>query len=109
MRTDTTHTLKLVRATGDDWQRAVREQLQSGRNFFLILPDDPEAIARFCKSFELKSDCVPDNFTRSDLIRMGQYIDGAAFDEMLAAWNASERVIFVEQLDFPSNRPPQVK
>jgi hypothetical protein len=40
---------------------------------------------------------------------MGQYVDGAAFDEMLAAWDAEDLVVFLEQLDFPINRPPHVK
>jgi hypothetical protein len=40
---------------------------------------------------------------------MGQYIDSAAFDEMLAAWDAGERVVFLEQIDFALNRPPHVK
>ena len=109
MKYQTEQMLRVVRAAGDDWRTTVQEQLDSGRNFFVILPGDPEAISRFCGSFDLKSDCLKDRFSRADLLRMGQYIDSAAFDEMLTAWDAGERVIFLEQLDFPINRPPRVK
>jgi hypothetical protein len=108
MKYETAQLLRAMRVDGSDWN-GVKEQVDSGRNFFVILPGDADAIKRFCKGFDLESDCLTDNFTRSDLLRMGQYVDSAAFDEMLAAWDANERVIFLEQLDFPINQPPHVK
>jgi hypothetical protein len=110
MSYQTQELLKAVRVEGEGWEGAAREQLESGRNFFLIVPDGQEGIARFCQAFGLQSDCLKlGNFNRSDLLRMGQYVDGAAFDEMLIAWDADELVVFLEQIDFPVNRPPHVK
>ena len=109
MRYQTQELLRAIRIEGEDWPGMVREQLDAGRNFFLILPGGPEAIEHFCHTFGLQSDCLRKRFTRSDLLRMGKYVDGAAFDEMLAAWDAQETVIFLEQLDFPMIRPPLVK
>jgi hypothetical protein len=103
------HTLKAVRVEVEGWQATVREQLDSGRNFFIILPDDPDAISRFCRSFDLQSDCLHDRFSRSDLLLMAQYVDGASFDEMLEAWENHALIVFLEQLDFALNRPPHVK
>ena len=108
MRYETGQLLRVVHTDADGWA-AVREQVESGRNFFLILPGDTDAIAHFCQNFELEDDCLRSNFTRPDLLRMGQYVDDNAFNEMLAAWDAHEQVVFVEQIDFPLNRPPHVK
>ena len=99
--------LTVVRA--EEGRDAVREMAESGRNFFLILPADPDAIRRFCEELQMQSDCLSGSFTRSDLLRMGQYVDATAFDEMLKAWEAKERVVFVDQLDFPLNRPPRAR
>jgi len=109
MSYQTQELLKAVRVEGEGWHDAVREQLEGGRNFFLIFPDSEDAMTRFCHAFNLQPDCLRGSFNRSDLLRMGQYVDGAAFDEMLIAWDADDLVVFVEQLDFPFNRPPQVK
>lgn len=109
MSYQTQELLKAIRIEGEGWEGAVREQLESGRNFFLILCDGEDALARFCQTFDLQPDCLRGSFNRSDLLRMGQYVDGAAFDQMLMAWDADDLVIFVEQLDFPMNRPPRVK
>ncbi len=109
MSYQTQELLKAIRVEGEDWQPAVHEQVESGRNFFLILPEGDDALTRFCHTFNLQPDCLHGRFNRSDLLRMGQYVDGAAFDEMLAAWDAGDLVVFLEQLDFPINRPPRVK
>lgn len=110
MSYQTQELLKAVRVEGEGWEGAAREQVESGRNFFLIVPDGDEGLARFCHTFDLQSDCLKHrSFSRSDLLRMGQYVDGAAFDEMLIAWDAEETVVFLEQLDFPINRPPHVR
>jgi hypothetical protein len=109
MSYQTQELLKAIRVEGEDWLGAVREQLEAGRNFFLILPEGEDALKNFCHSFNLESDCLRGRFKRSDLLRMGQYVDGGAFDEMLIAWDADDLVVFLEQLDFPVNRPPNVK
>lgn len=109
MSYQTQELLKAVRVEGEGWESTVREQLESGRNFFLILADGEDALKRFCDAFNLQPDCLHRRFNRSDLLRMGQYVDGAAFDEMLIAWDAEDEVFFLEQLDFAVNRPPQVK
>ena len=110
MSYQTQELLKAIRVEGEGWQGAAREQLESGRNFFLVVPDGDEGVARFCQAFALQADCLKHgNFNRSDLLRMGQYVDGAAFDEMLIAWDAEELVVFLEQIDVPINHPPHVK
>jgi len=110
MKYQTEHQLlRVVRVEGEHWEGVIREQLDSGRNFFIILPGGTEAITRFCRTFELKSDCLRGRFNRSDLLRMGQHVDHGAFDEMLKAWDEREQVVFLEQIDFPANRPPHVK
>jgi hypothetical protein len=109
MSYQTQELLKAIRVEGEGWEGAVREHLEAGRNFFLILPDGEAALTRFCQAFNLQCDCLHGRFNRSDLLRMGQYVDGAAFDEMLIAWDAEELVVFLEELDFPINRPPHVK
>ncbi len=109
MSYQTQELLKAIRVEGTDWEGAVHEQVEAGRNFFLIFPEGEESLIRFCRSFNLQHDCLRNKFKRSDLLRMGQYVDGDAFDEMLVAWDAGDLVIFLEQIDFPANRPPQVK
>jgi hypothetical protein len=109
MNYQTQELLKATRVEGEEWRQSVNEQLEAGRNFFLIFPEREEGLKRFCHSYDLKSDCLENRFTRSDLLRMGQYVDGDAFDEMLIAWDAGDLVVFLEQLDFPMNRPPRVK
>src|SRR6516165_3320377 len=65
MSYQTQELLKAVRVEGEGWEGAAREQLESGRNFFLIVPDGQEGVARFCQSFGLQSDCLKlGNFNR---------------------------------------------
>ena len=108
MRIETIHPLRAVHGDAGDWQ-GVQEELHSGRNFFLILPAEPDAVQRFCESFGLQADCLSKPIRRSDFLRMSQHVDGPAFNEVLQAMDAGFQVIFLEQLDFPINRPPHVK
>ena len=40
---------------------------------------------------------------------MSPYTEPATFDAALQAWDEKCEVTFVEQLDFPVNRPPRIK
>jgi len=58
--------------------------------------------------FGLSPDCDPKPLTKSGIFRLGQFIDASLFDDLLAHWTRDKIVLFVEQLDFPVNRPPRV-
>ena len=110
MSYQTQELLKAIRVEGESWQGVVHEQVESGRNFFLIFPEGEDALTRFCHSFNLQPDCLQGRWHAFWICcDKRQYVDGSAFDEMLIAWDAGDLVIFLEQLDFPINRPPRVK
>ena len=67
--------LEAVRTDSTDWQDRVRDQLDQGTNFFLILPDEPEAAKRFCAVFDLEEDCVNNPMSRSDFLLLSPHMD----------------------------------
>ena len=101
--------LEAVRADSGEWQDRVREQLDQGTNFFLILPNDPDAARRFCAVFELEEDCVGKPMSRSDFLLLSPHMPQTTFDEVMQTWDNAEKVYFIEQLDFPINKPPRLK
>lgn len=101
--------LLAVKATEEGWAHRVQERIEAGTNFFLIFPGQSDDIQRFCHMFGLASDCSPKTSTPAEFMLMAPYIDPATFDEALRAWEKKCEVAFVEQLDFPVNRPPRVK
>src|SRR5579862_1803423 len=66
MSYQTQELLKAIRVEGEHWQPAVHEQVEAGRNFFLIFPEGVDALVRFCHSFNLQPDCLKGRFSRSD-------------------------------------------
>src|SRR6185436_20239710 len=101
--------LGLIDGTSSGWVEEVRQQIESGSNFLLILPNMPTAIEDFCKVFEMAPDCNPTPMPRYSLFSMSQYIDERAFDDLLRAQNDGKRVVFIDQLDLELNKPPRVK
>src|SRR5947207_13488227 len=101
--------LGIIDGTSADWIAGVREQIEAGCNFLLILPNTPTAIEDFCKVFEMAPDCDPTPMARYSLFSMSQYIDSQGFDELLKAQNDGQRVVFIDQLDLELNKPPRVK
>lgn len=91
-----------------DWADRVRDQVDHGLNFFLIVNGE-EQIREFCSLFELEDDCVAKPLTRADFLLLSRYVQPDTFDEVLAAWETDEQVIFLDQLDFPINVPPRLK
>ncbi|MEY2427130.1 MAG: hypothetical protein QOJ40_15 [Verrucomicrobiota bacterium] len=102
---------KLGAINGDleGWTDSVREHIESGVNFILVLPKDPEEVTKFCKLFELSDDCKPRTIKQADFFLISQYIEPEAFDMVLKHWDSDHQVLFVEQIDFCINRPPRLK
>jgi hypothetical protein len=99
--------LGMVRADTEHWTETVKHHIEEGSNFLLLLPKEPEAVERFCRIFGLPADCTPKTLKRSDFFRLSQFIEPEAFDNLLAEWGPDKQLVFVEQLDFPVNRPPR--
>jgi hypothetical protein len=102
---------KLEAINGDleGWTDLVREHIETGANFLLVLPKDPEEVAKFCKLFELSDDCKPRTIKQADFFLISQYIEPEAFDMVLKHWDSAHQVLFVEQIDFSINQPPKLK
>jgi hypothetical protein len=109
MQSQTHKRLGVIKADSDEWRHAVRQHIEEGWNFVLVLPNKPKAIEDFCRLFGLPHDCNPKTLTRSDLFRLSQFVEPDAFDDLLASWDGNSKVVFVEQLDFPVNRPPRLQ
>ena len=99
----------MVKADNEGWRESVRHHIDEGSNFLLVLPSNPRAVEEFCRLFGLPADCHPKALTRSGFFRLSQFMETEAFDEVLANWNEDNQVVFVEQLDFPVNRPPRLQ
>jgi hypothetical protein len=107
--TSTVQALEAVRTNTEGWEERVRNQVEHGLNFFLILPNDPDAIKRFCAVFELEDDCVRKPLSRSEFLLLSPYMSQDIFDEVIKTWDDNEQVVFLDQLDFPINKPPRLK
>src|SRR5947207_314917 len=101
--------LGMVDATRDGWQDQVREYIEHGSNFLLVLPKDPEEVKHFCSLFGLPDDCVPRKLTQAEFFLLTHFIEPEVFDQVLHLWTNDRQVVFVEQIDFPINRPPRTK
>jgi hypothetical protein len=101
--------LGLVNAAADGWQDQVRNHIEDGSNFLLILSKDPAEVKNFCNLFGMPDDCTPRALTQAEFFLLGPFIDQEVFDEAQKLWTADKQLVFVEQIDFHINRPPQVK
>jgi len=101
--------LGLVNADVEGWTELVREHIENGSNFFLIMPKDANAVKNFCRLLGLPEDCKPRALTQGEFFLMSQYVEADAFDSILHHWNDRHQLVFVEQIDFPINQPPRLK
>ena len=108
MQLQTHRRLGVVKADSEHWTQSVKHHIEEGSNFLLILPEDPEEVEKFCQLFGLPPNCRPKTLSRPDLFRLSHFMETEAFDGLLEEWRPGKQVIFVEQLDFPVNRPPRV-
>ena len=99
----------MVKADTEGWHASVRHHIDEGSNFLLVLPNNPQAVEEFCRLFGHPPDCHPKALTRSGFFRLSQFMETEAFDEVLASWDDDSQLVFVEQLDFPVNRPPRLQ
>ena len=106
---ETVQALEAVRTNTEGWEDRVRNQVEHGANFFLILPNDPDAIKRFCAIFELEEGCVRKPLSQSEFLLLSPYMSQDVFDEVMRTWRDDEQVVFLDQLDFPINKPPRLK
>jgi hypothetical protein len=109
MLVQTQRKLGSVNSDVEGWVDKVHEYVASGANFLLILRNEPEALKKFCNSFELADDCQPRTITQGEFFLICHYVEGSAFDEVLHHWDDNHQLVFVEQIDFPMNRPPRLK
>src|SRR5438477_12804007 len=91
--------LGVIDGTSPDWIEDVRQQIESGSTFILMLPNTPDAIQDFCTDFEMEPDCNPTPLPRYSLSSLTQYIDSRSYDELLQAQTDGKRVVSVDQLD----------
>ena len=101
--------LPLVNATAEGWQDTVRQHIDQGSNFILILSKDPSEVTQFCQLFGLPDDCTPRALSKGEFFLLGPFVDDVVFDKALDLWNQDRQLVFVEQIDFPVNRPPHTK
>src|SRR6266481_3296283 len=101
--------LSMVNAGREGWEDKVREHIDQGTNFLLILPKESSAAKTFCKLFGLPSDCQPKVLTQGEFFLMSQHVEHDTFDAILHHWDDKHQIVFVEQIDFPMNRPPRLK
>ena len=99
----------MLKADTEGWQEAVRQHIEEGINFLLVLPNHRAAVDDFCELFGLPIDCAPKTLDRSGFFRLSQFMEPEAFDEVLSSWTDDTQVVFIEQLDFPVNQPPRMK
>jgi hypothetical protein len=101
--------LGVVNGDLDSWEDQVREHIEQGTNFLLIVRKDPEEYKKFCRLFNLPDDCHPHAISQGEFFLMSQFVEPEAFDMILHHWDERHTVVFVEQIDFPMNRPPRLR
>ena len=101
--------LGFVNSDVEGWLDQIRDHIEHGTNFLLILRNEPKALKDFCNSFGLPDDCTANVITQAQFFLMCQYMDRAAFDAVLHHWDDNHQVVFVEQIDFSLNRPPRLQ
>ena len=101
--------LGAVNSDVDGWLDQVKDHVQHGTNFLLILRKDPALMKKFCDAFEVGDDCKPRILSQGEFFLMSQHVESAAFDAVLHHWDDNHQVVFAEQIDFPINRPPRLR
>jgi hypothetical protein len=109
MLIQTNRKLGVVNGQEIGWEGQVREHIENGCNFLLLLPKDDESVNRFCHLFELEDDCHPRTLKQGEFFLLSQFIEPEDFDRVLREWDEEHQVVFAEQIDFAINRPPRMK
>jgi hypothetical protein len=91
------------------WIEDLKEQLETGSNLFLIVPDTPKLLNELSKILEVDQDKLPKSCDRKKLFSLIAFIEPTDFDRILAAQEAGNLTCFIEQIDLPRTRPPRVK
>jgi hypothetical protein len=102
------HSLRAVNGDQENWAELVRQHIEAGANFLLILPNTDQAVRKFCKMFGYEDGCVPKTLSRGEFFLLSHFVDSENFDEVLRAWDDDHQIVYVEQIDFPINRPPRL-
>ena len=69
--------LGAVNSDVEGWLDQVREHVEHGTNFLLILRKDPLALKKFCNSFQLEDDCHPRILSQGEFFLMSQHVKPA--------------------------------
>jgi len=101
--------LGLVNGDLEGWREQVKEHIENGTNFLLMLPKDKDSVRSFCRLFGLMDDCTPRTLSQADFFLISQFVEPEAFDSVLHHWDDKHQLVFVEQIDFPMNKPPRLK
>jgi hypothetical protein len=101
--------LGAVNSDVEGWVEQIHDHIEHGTNFLLILRNEPKALKDFCRVFELPDDCKAHVITQGEFFLMCQHVEASAFDAILHHWDEQHQVVFVEQIDFPMNRPPRLQ
>ena len=96
--------------TGEvNWQSLVREKIATGRNCFVILPPGPGAARELCESAGLPLGRPLKTISRADFLRVSHHVAGEGYDQVMNAFHQHQRLVFLDQLEFPFNHPPNLK
>ena len=101
--------LPVIDGEAPNWPRQVAQAQQAGANFLMILPEHNGVMGEFCQAFQLAPERLPTPLRKSSLFLLSPHIQPEAFDRLLLAMENKSKVIFLEQLDLPITRPPQVE
>jgi hypothetical protein len=101
--------LGAVNSDVEGWLDQIHDHIEHGTNFLLILRKDPAVLKKFCNAFQLEDNCNPRVLSQGEFFLMSQHVEPVAFDAVLHHWDDNHQVVFVEQIDFPMNRPPRLK
>jgi hypothetical protein len=91
------------------WKENFTEQLASGSNFFVIIPNAPDFLDELAKALAMDPDRLPAPVTRHRVFALSPFIDPKESDKMLAAQQDGNLLFFIEQIDLPNTRPPRVQ
>jgi hypothetical protein len=101
--------LSVIDARSEGWTEEVRLPLETGNNFFIILPNAPDFLEKLGGLLEVDPDHLPKACGRKRLFSLIAFIEEKDFDRMLAAHHDGALVCFIEQIDLPRTRPDRVR
>lgn len=91
------------------WIEDLKEQLDTGNNLFLIIPNAPNYLEELATILEVDQEHLPKSCDRKKLFSLISFIEPKDFDRILAAQENGNLTCFIEQLDLPRTRPPRVR